>query len=606
MPFYRTLRFRFLAFFSLFIVLLFGVSGLMSINAMVGMATHMFSEKGLPLARAVAATIDPDRYSQVVSSLDPADPYYESMREWMLDAKTKADCVFLYTMSRTADGRFVYIIDGSAPMDDSENFSPLGMEEDVSSFGPAFMEAYGKGIESSSRLEFQEGWGWLISVYVPILDRAGSVIGVVGCDFNALPLRVQIRGLIIRQILVAGICVVLGIILLFLLTELIFRPIRAMAAPMRQIAEGSGDLSIQILVGSRNEISSVAEDFNRFLAKLREIVVRTRSSVEALALVGETLMGKTRESGEAISSLIGDIDSIRGLADRQEGMSAETFRGISALDERLASLDDSVVSQSNELGRSFAAIEEMTANISAVNATIEKMADQYRSLVEDSQRGRGMQSDVAMKISSIQKQSESLSEANTLIKAIADQTNLLAMNAAIEAAHAGAAGRGFAVVADEIRKLAATSLDQSASIHKMLSDIQGNVAGIVGASKNSLDNFNGISDKIGDVGAMVSELKNAMAEQNAGSRELLETINGIKSSCKTVTDDTSRSKEESRVLSQGIRELKASADEILARAEGTRSRINELQGIADHVAGSTEENGKSIRAVSDMMSRFTV
>ncbi len=606
MPFYQTLRFRILAVFSFFIAVLFGISGWLSINAMVGLATGMFTEKGMPLARAVVANIDPDQYARVVATLDPDDPYYEATREWMLGAKTKADCAFLYTMSRTADGRFVYVIDGSAPMDDSEKFSPLGMEEDISTFGPAFMKAYAEGVESASGLEFQEGWGWLISVYVPILDRAGEVIGVVGCDFNALALRLQIRSLVIRQVLVACACVAMGIVLLFLLTGLVFRPIRAMAVPMEQIAEGSGNLSIKILVGSKNEISSVAEDFNRFLAKLREIVVRSRESVERLAGVGETLVSKTRESGQAVSSLSGDMDSIRALADRQEAMSAETFKGISSLDERLASLDDVVMSQSNELGRSFAAIEEMTANISAVNATIEKIADQYRSLVEDADRGRGMQDDVAMRISNIKTQSENLSEANTLIKAIADQTNLLAMNAAIEAAHAGAAGKGFAVVADEIRKLAATSLDQSASIHKVLSDIQGNVAGIVGASKNSLDNFNGISGKIGDIGAMVSELRNAMSEQNAGSRELLETISVIKSSCKAVTDDSTRSKEESRVLSQSIRELKASADEILARTESTRARIAKLQEIADHVLGATEENDKSIEAVSDMMGKFTV
>lgn len=93
MPFYRTLRFRFLALFSLFIALLFGVSGWLSINAMVGLATHMFTEKGLLLARAVSSTIDPEQYLRVVSGLDPTDPYYESTRGSLSELQGIADHV---------------------------------------------------------------------------------------------------------------------------------------------------------------------------------------------------------------------------------------------------------------------------------------------------------------------------------------------------------------------------------------------------------------------------------------------------------------------------------------------------------------------------------
>jgi Methyl-accepting chemotaxis protein len=605
-PFYKTLKFRFVVLFSVFILCMCTGTIWLSVSTIVKSATEIFIKNGIPLARNVASRIDSEQFGRLVETLNAEDPYYQQIQAEMLAQKNEFNCRFLYTMARTADGRFIYVIDGSSTPDDTENFSALGDEEDVSDYGSGFMDVFDKGTEFFSGLDYQEEWGWTVSVYVPIKDASGTVIGIVGCDLDATELHAEIVSFTVKQISFAILYLALGLLIVWFVSRYVFDPINQMNGPMQELARGTGNLTVRIPVDGENEVSVLAGGFNSFLHKLRQIVSSVRTAVDTLSETGSSLKNDSNRTVTAVSVLVSEVDVIRDLALRQETMTNDAVLGISSLEENIRSLDSQIATEANMLAQSFAAIEEMSANIDSVNNTIEKISGQYGSLVEDSEQGKQIQENVAGKIAEILKHSEGLSEANLLIQTIADQTNLLAMNAAIEAAHAGEAGKGFAVVADEIRKLAATSMDQSASIKKLLDGIHKLIESIVAASDSSMESFTGINLKIGVINTMVAELREAMKEQQIGSSEILESTNVIKNCFQSVMTESGLIKKDSASVSLGVEELKKAAYEILARVENTRSQTDKMQELCSNFDNATDANGKSISAVSETVGRFVI
>ncbi len=139
-------------------------------------------------------------------------------------------------------------------------------------------------------------------------------------------------------------------------------------------------------------------------------------------------------------------------------------KAINGIAENINSLENMIEMQASGVTQASAAVEEMIGNISSVNNSVEKMANSFATLGKTTNEGIMRQSSVAQYVQQVAEQSKTLQDANTAIANVASQTNLLAMNAAIEAAHAGEAGKGFSVVADEIRNLSVTSSEQSKKI----------------------------------------------------------------------------------------------------------------------------------------------
>ena len=190
-------------------------------------------------------------------------------------------------------------------------------------------------------------------------------------------------------------------------------------------------------------------------------------------------------------------------------------------------LDGYVQRQSVAVTQSSASIEEMIANINMVTETLSKNAQNVKELEEASEVGRSGLSGVANDIQEIARESESLLEINSVMSNIASQTNLLSMNAAIEAAHAGESGKGFAVVADEIRKLAESSSTQSKTISTVLKKIKGSIDTIKKSTANVLNKFEAMDGGIRTVAEQEVNVLRAMEEQGQGSKEVLEAISEV-------------------------------------------------------------------------------
>jgi len=187
-------------------------------------------------------------------------------------------------------------------------------------------------------------------------------------------------------------------------------------------------------------------------------------------------------------------------------------------------LNGHVAEQSAAVTESAAAIEEMVANIRSVTNSLSKNTDHVKELQAASKVGHTDLNVVVADIREIANESESLLEINSVMDNIASQTNLLSMNAAIEAAHAGDSGRGFAVVASEIRKLAVSSSQQSNTTGAVLKKIKSAIDKITKSTEAVLDKFNTIDGGIKTVADQERKVLNAMEEQEVGSKQILQAI----------------------------------------------------------------------------------
>jgi methyl-accepting chemotaxis protein len=248
----------------------------------------------------------------------------------------------------------------------------------------------------------------------------------------------------------------------------------------------------------------------------------------------------------------------------------------------------------------------MLANIQSVTQTLVKNAANVEELIEASEIGRSGLQEVAADIQEIARESEGLLEINAVMENIASQTNLLSMNAAIEAAHAGEAGKGFAVVADEIRKLAENSGEQSKTISTVLKKIKDAIDKITHSTESVLNKFEAIDSEVRTVSDQEMNIRNAMEEQGEGSKQILEAVEKLNDLTQKVKDGSAEMLEGSKqviqesknlematqAISEGMNEMAAGADQINVAV----NRVNVISG----------ENKNSIDVLVHEVAKFKV
>ncbi|MDR1211194.1 MAG: hypothetical protein LBK40_03065, partial [Spirochaetaceae bacterium] len=205
------LKTRFTLFFVFFIVALYSVVIVISIQQVMGLTKTISEELGIPIIREAVELIDGDAFEALAKNPDENDPYYRKAQAELLAFKNTTSCFYLYTMVQVEGPVFRYIIDGSATPDDADHFSPIGSEEDIKKYlKPVLLSMTTREIQTSS-IDYIPEWGWTISTYAPILNSAGAVVGVMGCDFQA-DVYSRLWSQFITELLVAACFVILGFI----------------------------------------------------------------------------------------------------------------------------------------------------------------------------------------------------------------------------------------------------------------------------------------------------------------------------------------------------------------------------------------------------------
>ena len=460
---------------------------------------------------------------------------------------------------------------------DSVNLTKFSKEEYLDGKAKAFTE--GKSFYGVCPIENTE---WFIVVEGPTTDFSNIY-----------------DKLYVYTLMGLAVLAVIMIVVFLILSSRVSRSFKVIASGCELMA--MGDYSERYPDYITKEASLLSNGFNLVTERLEGNINSMKQSKVSLDEAGGKLSGTIEDLMSSIVQIGASISNTGMNLRNQTNSVAQSAQSISKILDMIHRLEELVQTQGKAVQGASSAVEQMVGNITEVDKSVDKMAHSFGVLDQTAQNGVETQNELQKQIIEIENQSKLLSEANKVIANIASQTNLLAMNAAIEAAHAGDAGQGFAVVADEIRKLSETSSAQSKTIGAQLKSIQNAINLVVQATQHGVQDYASLSAEIRETDTLVQQIKSAMTEQQQGSSQILvalndmnESTNQVQSASQEITTASQAIISDVEILQNETKVMGQSMDEMGLSADKMQEAGLTLAGVSKAVETSIEEIGKQV------------
>ena len=444
-----------------------------------------------------------------------------------------------------------------------------------------------RGVSKIGSYAVMKTTGWNVVISAPVNEFMGVV-----------------RSLRITMLSFGVFILLLAVIIIYFVSRRIIKPIQRAVFALKNIAQGEGDLTVRLPVIGNDEITDMSEYFNETIAKIGASIQIVGTNSKIMEEVGNELASNMTETASAVNEINVNIDGVKQQAMTQAASVTETAATVEEIVRTIKQLNTSIEMQTASVAQSSSSVEEMVANIASIGQTLSKTDDVINNLTVATGDGKATLVTSNAVTQKIAEESGSLMEASSVIQHIASQTNLLAMNAAIEAAHAGESGKGFAVVADEIRKLAEESSVQGKTITTTLKTLSGEIDTLSTSSKTVEEKFNIIFNLAEQVKEMSNRLTESMREQEHGSKEVLTAIKNIN----MITTEVQAGSEEMLKGGEGVagemRKLDNLTRVITDSMNEMASGVMQINNTIQDVHEITQKNKRSIENLANEVSKF--
>jgi methyl-accepting chemotaxis protein len=401
-------------------------------------------------------------------------------------------------------------------------------------------------------------------------------------DFQHIVSAEESRRAAVRSTLFIGFGAIILIVLAVIATYAreITLQIRLQQDKIRGILDGNDRLTERLNITAYDEVGLLSELINQFMATLEDILnsisdgsIRISNSSTIMDIAAE-------QASAAMHEVVSSVRQITSSAEEQSG-SVELVRHlVEDMQTDMERARQDIENQSSFIEQTAGAMSEMAGNIASVARSTEAANELGKKLRATAESGEQQLAGSIDSIRAIRESTTKVSEFVQVIADVADRTNLLAMNAAIEAAHAGEAGRGFAVVASEIRKLAESSSAQSRQIFEHIRQMTERVENGVAATEEAGSSFRRIFRGIDETAQLIDQVSSAMGEQRAGTDEVLASVS-------TVVDSTNT-----------LKELMGS---VRLKSQHIENAMADLIQMAEYIRGATREQHRSNEEISAML-----